>query len=113
MTLYHLLSVPQYASVVKDGEHYMTAADFVTRFLGLIPGENYNDTTVRLLANVVDTTKDGLVFCVRICKQFAMNILTKHPVVIILHVVNFPYDSRRDNFPGYLLFYCDHRSLAS
>ena len=51
----------QYASVVQDGEHFMTPGDFVTRYLGLIPKDNYNEKTVRLLGNVVDTTKDGFV----------------------------------------------------
>jgi len=37
----------------------MTASDFICRFLGLIPAQNCNEETVRLLANVVDTTKDG------------------------------------------------------
>lgn len=39
----------------------MTPNDFIRRFLGLLPHQNYNEDTVRLLANVVDTTKDGLV----------------------------------------------------
>jgi solute carrier family 25 (mitochondrial aspartate/glutamate transporter), member 12/13 len=52
---------PQYASVVKDGEHFMTDADFVIRYLGLVPEQNYNVETVKLLGNVIDTTKDGLV----------------------------------------------------
>jgi len=39
----------------------MTPRDFICRFLGLIPAQNCNEETVRLLANVVDTTKDGLV----------------------------------------------------
>jgi len=49
----------QYASVEVDGERFMSAVDFVCRFLGLIPAQNYNEGTVHLLANVVDTTKDG------------------------------------------------------
>ena len=40
----------------------MTPNDFVRRFLGLLPQENYNEDTLKLFANVVDTTKDG---CVR------------------------------------------------
>jgi hypothetical protein len=39
----------------------MTAKDFIVRFLGLIPEKDHNVETVRLLANVVDTTKDGSV----------------------------------------------------
>ena len=44
----------------QDGERFMSACDFICRFLGLIPVQNCNKETVRLLANVVDTTKDGL-----------------------------------------------------
>jgi solute carrier family 25 aspartate/glutamate transporter 12/13 len=51
----------KYASVTKDGEQYMSANDFISRFLGLIPNQDYNEETVRLLANVVDTSKDGLI----------------------------------------------------
>lgn len=51
----------KYASVQQSGEHYMTPNDFVRRFLGLLPHDNYNEETVKLLANVVDTTKDGLI----------------------------------------------------
>jgi len=50
----------QYASVESNGEKLMTPHDFICRFLGLIPAQNCNEETVRLLANVVDTTKDGL-----------------------------------------------------
>jgi len=45
--------------VEVDGERFMSALDFVCRFLGLIPAHNFNEETVHLLANVVDTTKDG------------------------------------------------------
>jgi len=47
--------------VENDGERFMSAHDFICRFLGLIAAQNCNDETVRLLANVVDTTKDGFV----------------------------------------------------
>jgi len=53
----------QYASVVKDGEHFMTHTDFLIRFLGIMPEQNYSVETVKLLANVIDTTKDGFVIC--------------------------------------------------
>lgn len=50
----------QYASVVdKDGEHYMTAKDFVQNYLGLHTQPNHNPKTVQLIAGVADTTKDG------------------------------------------------------
>lgn len=38
----------------------MTPIDFVHRFLGLFGGDReYNESTVTMLANCVDTTKDG------------------------------------------------------
>lgn len=52
----------QYASVVEDGEHYMTPQDFVQSYLGLHIQPQYNPKTVELLAGVADTTKDGSVF---------------------------------------------------
>lgn len=53
------LSALQYASVVDDGEHYMTPRDFVQSYLGLHAQPQYNPQTVELLAGVADTTKDG------------------------------------------------------
>lgn len=49
----------QYASVVDDGEHYMTPRDFVQGYLGLHAQPQYNPKTVELIAGVADTTKDG------------------------------------------------------
>lgn len=49
----------QYASVEKDGEHYMTPEDFVQKYLGLYTDPRYNPKTVQLLAGVADQTKDG------------------------------------------------------
>ncbi|XP_062862018.1 electrogenic aspartate/glutamate antiporter SLC25A12, mitochondrial-like [Trichomycterus rosablanca] len=52
----------KHASVVdKDGEHYMTPADFVQNYLGLHTQANHNPNTVQLIAGVADTTKDGLI----------------------------------------------------
>uniref|UniRef100_A0A8C5GJ13 EF-hand domain-containing protein n=1 Tax=Gouania willdenowi TaxID=441366 RepID=A0A8C5GJ13_GOUWI len=51
----------QYASVVEDGEHYMTPKDFVQRYLGLHTQQHHNPKTVDLIAGVADTTKDGLI----------------------------------------------------
>ncbi|XP_034640933.1 calcium-binding mitochondrial carrier protein Aralar1 isoform X1 [Trachemys scripta elegans] len=51
----------QYATVEKDGEHYMTPGDFVQRYLGLYTDPNYNPETLQLLAGVADQTKDGLI----------------------------------------------------
>ncbi|NXJ25147.1 CMC1 protein, partial [Dicrurus megarhynchus] len=51
----------QYATVEKDGEHYMTPEDFVQKYLGLHTDPHYNPKTVQLLAGVADQTKDGLI----------------------------------------------------
>lgn len=51
----------QYASVVDDGEHYMTPRDFVQSYLGLHTQPQHNPKTVELIAGVADTTKDGWV----------------------------------------------------
>uniref|UniRef100_A0A673AB50 Solute carrier family 25 member 12 n=1 Tax=Sphaeramia orbicularis TaxID=375764 RepID=A0A673AB50_9TELE len=56
-----LLSILQYASVVEDGEHYMTPRDFVQSYLGLHNQPQHNPKTVELIAGVADTTKDGLI----------------------------------------------------
>uniref|UniRef100_A0A667ZE25 Solute carrier family 25 member 12 n=1 Tax=Myripristis murdjan TaxID=586833 RepID=A0A667ZE25_9TELE len=48
-----------YASVVEDGEHYMTPRDFVQNYLGLHTQPQHNPKTVELIAGVADTTKDG------------------------------------------------------
>ncbi len=49
----------QYSSIEKDGEHYMSGTDFVQRYLGLLKEGDYNQDTLNLFANIVDTTKDG------------------------------------------------------
>ncbi|MGH0122094.1 UNVERIFIED_CONTAM: hypothetical protein FKN15_013013 [Acipenser sinensis] len=51
----------QYSSVEKDGERYMTPADFVQKYLGLHTEPLHNPKTVQLIAGVADTTKDGLI----------------------------------------------------
>ncbi|XP_076323252.1 electrogenic aspartate/glutamate antiporter Aralar, mitochondrial-like [Tachypleus tridentatus] len=51
----------KYASIEKNGEHFMTPADFVQGFLGLYKEPNYNPTTVQFLGNILDTSKDGLI----------------------------------------------------
>uniref|UniRef100_A0A672JK93 Calcium-binding mitochondrial carrier protein Aralar1-like n=1 Tax=Salarias fasciatus TaxID=181472 RepID=A0A672JK93_SALFA len=50
-----------YASVVEDGERYMTPKDFVQSYLGLHTQPLHNPKTVDLIAGVADTTKDGLI----------------------------------------------------
>ncbi|PAV90222.1 hypothetical protein WR25_08309 [Diploscapter pachys] len=49
----------RFASKTKNGKLYMTAEDFIRRYLGLYTEESYNKETVRLLASAADTTKDG------------------------------------------------------
>lgn len=51
----------KYASREKHGEKYMTPADFVQKYLGLYAGINFNSDSVKLLAGIVDTSKDGLI----------------------------------------------------
>ncbi|KAI9530168.1 hypothetical protein NQZ68_004185 [Dissostichus eleginoides] len=51
----------KYASVLEDGEHYMTPGDFVQKYLGLHAQPQHNPKTVELIAGVADTTKDGLI----------------------------------------------------
>ncbi|XP_068427865.1 calcium-binding mitochondrial carrier protein Aralar1 [Clinocottus analis] len=51
----------KYASVVEDGERYMTPRDFVQSYLGLHTQPQHNHKTVELIAGVADTTKDGLI----------------------------------------------------
>lgn len=50
----------KYASVEKNGVKYMTSSDFVRKFLGVLQEQNATDS-VRLLAGIVDTSKDGLI----------------------------------------------------
>lgn len=51
----------KYASIEKNGERFMTPDDFVIRYLNILDGPNVNKDTVRLLASIVDTSKDGLI----------------------------------------------------
>ncbi|XP_060523908.1 calcium-binding mitochondrial carrier protein Aralar1 isoform X2 [Cylas formicarius] len=51
----------RYASIEKNGEKFMTAEDFVIKYLKLLDDKDYNADTVRLLAGIVDTSKDGLI----------------------------------------------------
>jgi hypothetical protein len=39
----------------------MTPADFVQKYLGLYTGINFSSDSVKLLAGIVDTSKDGCV----------------------------------------------------
>ncbi|XP_014274358.1 calcium-binding mitochondrial carrier protein Aralar1 isoform X2 [Halyomorpha halys] len=51
----------KHASTNVNGEWYMNGSDFIRGFLGLFPNENFNESSVRLLAGIVDTSKDGLI----------------------------------------------------
>ncbi|KAL9891728.1 calcium-binding mitochondrial carrier protein aralar1 isoform 5-T7 [Glossina fuscipes fuscipes] len=51
----------KYASYQKNGEYFMTSEDFVRKFLGLFTDAAFNDESVRLLAGIADTSKDGLI----------------------------------------------------
>ncbi|XP_015606454.1 calcium-binding mitochondrial carrier protein Aralar1 isoform X2 [Cephus cinctus] len=51
----------QYATHEKNGEKFMTPADFVRSYLGLYTNTDYNPDSVKLLAAIVDTSKDGLI----------------------------------------------------
>lgn len=65
----------QYASVVSDGEHYMTPQDFVQSYLGLHSQPQHNPKTVELIAGVADTTKDGWVTAL-VCGVDAVKVQT-------------------------------------
>lgn len=48
----------KYASVVEDGEQYMTYGDLIQRYLGFL-GQNCDEYTLTLFASSVDTSRDG------------------------------------------------------
>lgn len=49
----------KFASIEKQGERYMTSEDFIRSYLGLYTEPDYNEKTVKLLGNILDTSKDG------------------------------------------------------
>lgn len=51
----------KYASQHIHGEQFMTSDDFVRGYLGLFPDQSYNKESVKLLAGIADTSKDGLI----------------------------------------------------
>ncbi|XP_050992138.1 electrogenic aspartate/glutamate antiporter SLC25A13, mitochondrial isoform X1 [Labeo rohita] len=51
----------KYASVEKNGEHYMSPEDFVSKFLHAHTYRKLSKEATVLLAGVVDQTKDGLI----------------------------------------------------
>jgi len=51
----------KYASATVDGVNYMSDVDFIRNFLGMYPHSNYNKKSVRLMAGIIDTSKDGYI----------------------------------------------------
>lgn len=51
----------RFASVEKADQRYMTNEDFIRGYLGLYNEPDYNPNTVKLLGNILDTSKDGLI----------------------------------------------------
>ena len=51
----------QYATVEQDDEKFMTPVNLIRDYLGMQKVEEYNETTLNLLAGCVDQTKDGYV----------------------------------------------------
>ena len=49
----------KYASVTEGGEKFLTYEDFVVRFLGLLPEDDYNKETLALFGGILDQGKDG------------------------------------------------------
>lgn len=49
----------QYASVERGRDRYMTYDDFIRRYVGLLSEDDYNVDTLKLLASVVNMTKNG------------------------------------------------------
>jgi len=49
----------QYASVEQDNQKFMTPENLIRDYLGMQKIEEFNETTLSLLAGVVDQTKDG------------------------------------------------------
>ena len=46
----------------QDDEKFMTPANLIRDYLGMQKVEEYNETTLNLLAGCVDQTKDGYVY---------------------------------------------------
>ncbi|XP_052804086.1 electrogenic aspartate/glutamate antiporter SLC25A13, mitochondrial-like [Mya arenaria] len=48
----------KYASVTEGGEQYMSYADFIQRFLGLLDSKDYDEYTLQLFGSSIDTSRD-------------------------------------------------------
>ena len=56
----HLESIfDRYASTEVNGVKYMTEVDFLVKYLGLFPEENFNKNSAKLLCGALDQSKDG------------------------------------------------------
>lgn len=51
----------KYATVEQEGEKFMTPVNLIRDYLGMQKVDDYNETTLGLLAGCVDQTKDGLI----------------------------------------------------
>ncbi|XP_061711461.1 calcium-binding mitochondrial carrier protein Aralar1 isoform X1 [Cydia pomonella] len=51
----------KFATVEKNGEHFITSEDFVRKFLGLFDENDFNKDSVELIAGIVDMDKNGLI----------------------------------------------------
>ncbi|XP_059091848.1 calcium-binding mitochondrial carrier protein Aralar1-like isoform X1 [Tigriopus californicus] len=51
----------KYASTNVEGKKYMTEVDFLVKYLGLLPEENYNKNSAQLICGALDQSKDGLI----------------------------------------------------
>lgn len=49
----------KYASLSVGGQTYMTDEDFVIKYLGLLPTDDYDKQSLRLLMGVLDQSRDG------------------------------------------------------
>jgi len=49
----------KYASLTVEGVRFMTDEDFVIKYLGLLPEDNYNKHTLACLLGVLDQSKEG------------------------------------------------------
>ena len=57
----------QYATVKIGTQLYMTPENMIRDYLGMQSDDRYNESTLKLLAGVVDQTKDGYVWNVHTC----------------------------------------------
>ena len=51
----------KYATHVHHNQKAMKSEDLIQKYLGLLSTTNYNEKTLKILANLADINKDGLV----------------------------------------------------